>query len=86
MNENIPLATEIIHELKAQSRRWFIAFIIVLGLWFSTIVGFMIYVSLPVEEVVMNQSADNNSHNSMIGGDYNGLQAEYDNQETRPQN
>ena len=31
------LATEMLREIKAQSKRWFISFIIVLMLWFATI-------------------------------------------------
>lgn len=72
--ENTSLATELIRELKSTSKRWFIAFIVVLSLWFATIGGFIIYLSLPVEETVtetVTQDADDNVDNNYIGGDNN---------------
>lgn len=68
--ENTSLATELIRELKSTSKRWFIAFIVVLSLWFATIGGFIIYLSLPVEETV-TQDADDNGNNNYVGGDNN---------------
>lgn len=44
------LATELLHEIKASSKRWFIAFCIMVGVELATIAGFLWYVSLPVEE------------------------------------
>lgn len=73
--ENTSLATELIRELKSTSKRWFIAFIVVLSLWFATIGGFIIYLSLPVEETVtetVTQDADDNGNNNYVGGDNNG--------------
>jgi cell division septal protein FtsQ len=70
--ENETLATELLHEVKASAKRWFIAFMVVLVLWFATIGGFVWYLSLPVEEVVIEQDSDNNGSNQVIGGDYNG--------------
>lgn len=72
--ENTSLATELIRELKSTSKRWFIAFIVVLSLWFATIGGFIIYLSLPIEETVtetVTQDADDNGDNNYIGGDNN---------------
>lgn len=72
--ENTSLATELIRELKSTSKRWFIAFIVVLSLWFATIGGFIIYSSLPIEETVtetVTQDADDNGDNNYIGGDNN---------------
>lgn len=72
--ENTSLATELIRELKSTSKRWFIAFIVVLSLWFATIGGFIIYLSLPVEETVtetITQDADDNGNNNYVGGDNN---------------
>ena len=72
--ENTSLATELIRELKSTSRRWFIAFIVVLSLWFATIGGFIIYLSLPVEKTVtetVTQDADDNGNNNYVGGDNN---------------
>lgn len=72
--ENTSLATELIRELKSTSKRWFIAFIVVLSLWLATIGGFIIYLSLPIEETVtetVTQDADDNGDNNYIGGDNN---------------
>lgn len=71
-NENITLATELIHEIKAQSKRWFIAFVIVLVLWFSTIGAFLWYVSLPVEDETVTIENDDGNAN-YIGKDLNGV-------------
>lgn len=70
--DDVTLATEMLRELKASNRRWFIAFLVVLTLWFATIGGFLWYVSLPVEETTVEQSADGDN-NSFVGiGDMNG--------------
>lgn len=70
--EKETLATELIHELKAQSKRWFIAFIVILALWFGTIGIFIWYISLPVEEYSIDQESDNVSRNFIVGGNYGG--------------
>lgn len=48
--ENQTLATELLHELKASAKRWFIAFIIMVIAELLTIGGFLWYISLPIEE------------------------------------
>lgn len=48
--DNDKLATELLHEIKAASRRWFIAFCVMVGVEVATIGGFLWYISLPVEE------------------------------------
>lgn len=73
---NDTLATEMLHELKASNRRWFIAFLIVLILWFATIGAFLWYVSLPIDETVVEQEVDGNA-NALVGvGNYNGNSSE----------
>lgn len=70
--ENQTLATEMLSELKATGRRWFIAFLVVLALWFATIGVFIWYLALPIEEVTIEQDTDGDA-NYLIGiGDYNG--------------
>lgn len=69
MSENETLATELLHELKVTSKRWFIAFITVLVLWFATIGVFIWYISLPVEEYDIEQSADGRGVN-IVDGEY----------------
>lgn len=56
--DNETLATELLHELKASSKRWFIAFCIMVGVELATIGGFLWYISLPVEEYSVEQNAD----------------------------
>ena len=69
--ENQTLATEMLRELKANGRRWFIAFLVMLGLWFATIGVFIWYLSLPIEEVTIEQDTEGDE-NYLIGiGDYN---------------
>ena len=77
--ENESLATELLHEIKSQAKIWFIAFIIVLLLWFATIGAFLWYISLPVEEIestTVEQEADNNTNTQLVGGDYIGGKTE----------
>lgn len=79
--QEMKLATELMHELKAASKRWFIAFLVVLGLWFATIGAFIWYISLPVEETTttstdISQEADDEDYNQVIGGDFIGSEAE----------
>lgn len=72
--ENETLASEMLHEIKSTSKRWFIAFLVTLSLWFATIIGFILYeyYTIPVDETTIEQESDNQSRNLVIGGDYNG--------------
>lgn len=73
--ENMSLATELLHELKASCKRWFIAFCIMVGVEVATIGGFLWYISLPVEEYVVDQDAsdiDNSTINQSVGGERDG--------------
>lgn len=76
--DNTTLATEILQELKASARRWFIAFIIMCCLEISTIAGFMWYISLPADEVVVENEDGNANY---IGNDLNGVLNNGENQE-----
>lgn len=68
--EGKTLATEILAELKASAKRWFIAFIIMLCLELATIGGFLWYISLPVDEMVEIENDDGNAN--YVGGDVDG--------------
>lgn len=69
--ENQTLATEMLRELKDHRRMWFIAFLVMLVLWFATIGVFIWYLSLPIEEVTIEQDTEGDE-NYLIGiGDYN---------------
>lgn len=69
-NYETSFATELLQHIKATSKRWFIAFIITLILWFATIGGFIAYLSLPVDETVAVQNEDGNAN--YIGDSLNG--------------
>ena len=72
--DNDNLATELLREVKASAKRWFIAFCIMVGLEIATVAGFMWYISLPEEETEYTiQHADGNSFNNIgDGGIHNG--------------
>lgn len=75
--DNESLATELLREVKASAKRWFIAFLVVVGLEVATIVGFLWYISLPVEEVETEyqqeiDNLDNSKAMQMIGSKYDG--------------
>lgn len=72
--DNETLATELLHELKASSKRWFIAFCIMVAVEVLTIGGFLWYISLPVEEYTTeySQSAEDIQDSDLrqiIGGE-----------------
>lgn len=71
--EGTTLATEILQELKASARRWFIAFCIMVVVEIATIAGFLWYISLPVEESVTVENDDGNANyiGGSVGGDVN---------------
>ena len=75
-NEVHTLATELLHELKASAKRWFIIAVIELFIILGIAGGFIWYLSLPVEdEVVSVESEDGNANyvgNDMTGAIYNG--------------
>ena len=68
--DGMTLATEILKELKASARRWFIAFLVMLGVEICTVAGFLWYLSLPTEEYTVDQMTDSGGDNYAVGGDY----------------
>ena len=64
------LATEMLRELKANSKRWFIISIIELVLLLFTITIFIAYLNTPVEDttetISYSQDADTQGENSPI--------------------
>lgn len=69
--EGMTLASEILAELKASARRWFIAFLVMLGIEVATIAGFLWYISLPVDETVQVENDEGNAN--YVGGDVRGI-------------
>ena len=73
MNET--LATEMLKEIKATSKRWFIAFCVMVGLELATIGAFIWYITLPVEDTTYTQTVDDiddSDVKQVIGGDLDG--------------
>lgn len=62
-------ASELLHELKLQNKRLCITLYVIIALWFSTICGFLIYLSLPVNEISIENDEGNANY---IGGDLDG--------------
>ena len=73
-NENMTLATELLHELKASAKRWFIIAMVELGIILAIVIGILWYVSLPVEEYSQYEQngemfdTDNSELKQSIGG------------------
>lgn len=70
LNEN-NFALELLQEIKAQSRRWFVAFCVMVCIECATIIGFLWYISLPTEESSTTQSVEDIESGDImqIGGD-----------------
>lgn len=70
--EGTTLATELLAEIKASARRWFIAFLVMLCIEIVTIASFIWYISLPIDEVAIENDDGNavyiGDENTMIGG------------------
>lgn len=82
--EEKTLATELLMQLKSSAKRWFIAFVVMVALEVCTIVGFMWYLSLPVEQDVTVENDDGNANyiEDSNTGDINNGTDNQDNQES----
>lgn len=72
--ENQPLATELIRELRAQSKRWFIIALVELVIIVLTVLAFLWYISLPIDEISVEADGGNANYigNDLKGELYNG--------------
>lgn len=72
--DNQPLATELIREVRAQSKRWFIIAMVELGIIIAIIAGFLWYLSLPIDEISVDAEGGNANYigHDLEGGLYNG--------------
>lgn len=68
--EEKTLASELMHELKMSAKRWFYAFILMCCLEVCTIGGFLLYISLPIDDVTVENE---NGNANYIGDDLNGV-------------
>ena len=67
--ETETLATELLREVKESAKRWFVAFLVVLFFWFTTIAIFFWYVTLPIEEQTVKIESDGGDDANYIGND-----------------
>lgn len=65
------LASEILAEVKQNTKRWFYAFIVMVILEIATVAGFMWYISLPVDSQQVEIENDDGNAN-YIGDDLTG--------------
>lgn len=70
--DNDTLALELLKEVKASAKRWFVCFCIMTALEIATILCFIWYVSLPVEDTTITQETSDTGNNQYIGGDNSG--------------
>lgn len=69
--EGTNLASEILAEVKRNTKRWFMAFCIMMVLEVATIAGFLWYISLPVEQEQV-QIENDDGYANYVGGDLSG--------------
>ena len=73
MEQQQPLAMELLTEVKASAKRWFICFIIMVALEIATIFAFIWYVSLPTDvSTEVQQDTEGSGSNTYVGGDNSG--------------
>lgn len=74
MIENTTLATELLREVKAQSKRWFITAVVELAVIVVIVIAFLWYVSLPTDESIIENDDGNANYigRDLNGGLYNG--------------
>lgn len=75
-NEGTNLASEILAEVKASAKRWFLAFCLMVILEIATVAGFLWYISLPTsyEDVQIENEEGNANYigRDLTGSLYNG--------------
>lgn len=69
-SEEKTIAMELLIELKTQTKRWMIAFFVVIAFWFISVAGFVWYLS-QYEYEIYNQDGGYNNINSGRQGDVN---------------
>ena len=73
--ENQSLAMEMLAEIKTQSKRWMIAFFVVLSLWACTIGGFVWFINqYEFESYTQDGSGYNNINTGEQGAVVNGAE------------
>ena len=67
--DNQSLASELLHEIKVTSRRWFILFLLALLMLFATNSIWLYAWNLPSEETTITQDSEDEGTNNYIGND-----------------
>lgn len=71
--DNEKLATELLHEIKASAKRWFIIAVVELCMIVALVGGFLWYTSLPVESEDVTTVENDGGNANYIGGSINGV-------------
>ena len=85
-HETMPLATELLKEVQISAKRWFIIAIVELLIILSMAGGFVWYLSLPIDEVVVENDDGNATYvgNDLTGAIYNGKDSSEEAASTAP--
>lgn len=67
--EDNTLAMELLHQLKSSMRKWFIAFIIVLIMFFASNIAWLYAWNLPTESTTTTYDADSEDNRNAIIND-----------------
>lgn len=67
--EDNTLAMELLHQLKSNMRKWFIAFIIVLIMFFASNIAWLYAWNLPTENTTTTYDADSEDNGNTIIND-----------------
>ena len=67
--EDNTLAMELLHQLKSSMRKWFIAFIIVLIMFFASNVAWLYAWNLPAENTTTTYDADSEDNGNAVIND-----------------
>ena len=70
------LATELIKEQRASSKRWFIIAIISICALLLSNIAWIIYISIPTEVSSIEQAVTASDNNKLVGGDFYGGETE----------
>ena len=70
MNDN--LATELLKQIKADKKRWFIIALVELAIILIITGIFVWYISLPIDMGDIQQAVDGGDYNQLVGGDLYG--------------
>ena len=71
--ENEKLATELLHEIKASAKRWFIIALVELFIILGIVGGFIWYITLPVDESTVTTVENDDGNANYVGGNVTGV-------------